>query len=86
MPYLLKAVGKDHSGIVHNIAHMLAVMGINVEAAETATCHSPKTDSPIFSMNMKLAVPGDLEAEQIRRALAKLCDERKVEITLEAAT
>ena len=83
VPYSLKAVGMDHAGIVHNIAHLLAGMGINVEAAETSTSHSPETGTPIFAMSMKLAVPGDLQAKSIREQLAKLGDELNVDITLE---
>jgi glycine cleavage system transcriptional repressor len=85
VPYALKVVGMDHAGIVHNIAHLLAEMGINVETAETGTSHSPETGTPIFSMNMKLAVPGNLQARQIREQLAKLGDELNVDITIEPA-
>ena len=85
VPYLLKAVGMDHAGIVHNIAHLLAGMDINVEAAETTTSHSPETGTPIFSMNMKLAVPGNLHTGQIRGQLAKLGEELNVDITIEPA-
>ena len=83
VPYSLKAVGMDHSGIVHNIAHLLAGMGVNVEAAETSTSHSPETGTPIFAMSMKLAVPGNLQAKQIREQLARLSDELNVDITIE---
>ena len=85
VPYLLKAVGMDHAGIVHNIAHLLAEMDINVEAAETSTSHSPETGTPIFSMNMRLAVPANLHAGQIREQLAKLGEELNVDITIEPA-
>ena len=85
VPYQLRAVGMDHAGIVHNIAHLLAGMDINVEAAETSTSASPETGSPIFSMNMKLAVPANLHAGQIRDELAKLGDELNVDITIEPA-
>ena len=83
VPYALKAVGMDHAGIVHNIAHLLAGMGVNVETAETSTSHSPETGTPIFAMNMKLAVPGNLQPTQIREQLAKLSDELNVDITIE---
>ena len=85
VPYALKAVGMDHAGIVHNIAHLLAGMNINVEAAETATSHSPETGTPIFSMNMKLTVPADLSAAHVRRQLEDLGQELNVDITLEPA-
>jgi len=85
VPYLLKAVGMDHTGIVHNIAHLLAGMDIIVETAEPSTSHSPETGSPIFSMNMKLAVPDNLHAGQVRNELAKLGDELNVDITIEPA-
>ena len=81
--YNLKAVGMDHAGIVHNIAHLLAGMSINVEAAETSISHASQTGTPIFSMHMKLAVPGNLHTEQIRDELAKLGEELNVNITIE---
>ena len=83
VPYNLKAVGMDHTGIVHNIAHLLAGMNINVEAAETSTSHAPETGAPIFSMHMKLAAPADLDAENIRSELTKLGQELNVDITIE---
>ncbi len=85
VPYSLKAVGMDHTGIVHNIAHLLAGMKINVEAAETSTSHSPGTGTPIFSMRMKLSAPADPHPEQIRGELAKLGDELNVDISIEAS-
>ncbi len=85
IPYNLKAVGMDHSGIVHNIAHLLAGMKINVEAAETSTSHVCETAKPIFSMHMKLAVPADLASEEIRSELGKLGQELKVDITIKPA-
>ena len=86
LPYNLKALGNDHTGIVHEIAHLLAGMHINVEAAETATSHSPQTGTPIFSMHMKLTVPANLHTDQIRSELAKLGDELNVDITIEPAS
>ena len=81
--YNLKAVGMDHTGIVHNIAHLLSGMNINVEAAETSTSHAPETDAPIFSMHMKLAAPANLDTDQIRSELTKLGQELNVDITIE---
>ncbi len=83
VPYNLKAVGKDHAGIVHKIAHLLAGMNINVETAQTSTSHEPETTEPIFSMHMKLTVPADLQTEQIRSQLAKISQELNVDITIE---
>lgn len=85
IPYLLKAVGMDHSGIVHNIAHLLAGMDINVETAETSTSHSPQTGTPIFSMYMKLTAPANLSASRIRSELAALGEELNVDIAIEPA-
>ena len=86
LPYNLKAVGNDHTGIVHEIAHLLAQMNINVEAAQTATSHTPQAGTPIFSMNMKLTVPPGLHADQIRAQLTKLSQQLNVDITIEPAS
>ena len=83
VPYNLKAVGMDHSGIVHNIAHLLAGMNINVEAAETSSSPAPESGAPMFSMQMKLSVPANLHSDQIRSELNKLGQELKVDIIIE---
>ena len=85
IPYNLKAVGTDHSGIVHNIAHLLAGMSINVESAETSTSRPEGSAKPIFSMNMKLAAPSTLTVQQVRTELAKLSEELNLEISIEPA-
>lgn len=85
VPYSLTAVGMDHTGIVHNIAHLLAGMNINVESAETSTSRSPETGPPIFSMNMKLTIPADLSPTQVRAKLQELGQELNVDITLDAS-
>ena len=83
VPYALRAVGMDHAGIVHNIAHLLAGMNINVENAETATSHSPETGTPIFSMKMMLTIPNDLNPTQVRSELQKLGAELNVDIIID---
>ena len=83
VPYLLKAVGMDHAGIVHNIAHLLAGLNINVESAETSTSHSPQTGTPIFAMHMKLTAPANLNPANIRSQLADLGEDLNVDITVE---
>ncbi len=85
VPYSLKAVGKDQAGIVHKIAHLLAGMNINVEAAQTSTSHGPEGTTTIFSMHMKLSVPADLQTEQIRSQLVTLGQELNVDISIEPA-
>ncbi len=83
VPYLLKAVGMDHAGIVHNIAHLLAGLNINIESAETSTSHSPQTGTPIFAMHMKLTGPSNLNPADIRSRLCDLGEDLNVDITIE---
>ena len=84
IPYTAVAVSLDHKGLVHQIAHVLASAGVNVESLETATEAAPVSGTPIFSMHMDLSVPADLPIKQLRHQLDTLGAEYNIDITLNA--
>ena len=84
IPYTAVAVSLDHKGLVHQITHVLASTGVNVESLETAIESAPVSGTPIFSMHMNLSVPADLSIKQLRHQLDALGAEYNIDITLNA--
>ncbi len=58
--YRIEVFGADHEGIVHQVAHELSQLGINIESMETETTLAPVSGTPLFAMNAMVAVPPNL--------------------------
>lgn len=59
LPYTIEVVGADHEGIIHQVAHELSRLGINIESMITETTQAPVSGIVLFSMTARVAVPPD---------------------------
>jgi glycine cleavage system transcriptional repressor len=57
LPYRVEVTGADHEGIIHDLAHGLSQLGINIESLETRSTRAPVSGSPLFTMTAVVAVP-----------------------------
>jgi glycine cleavage system transcriptional repressor len=85
VPFQVRAVGLDHPGIVHQIAHALHQMGANIESMETQAASAPFTGAPMFTLAMRIAVPPQLSLAELRTKLQAVCDEVNVDVTIQPA-
>jgi glycine cleavage system transcriptional repressor len=85
VPFDVRAVGLDHEGIVHRIAQALLDLGANVISMDTESVSAPVTGAPMFSLNMRVAVPPTLSLAQLRSTLQAAGDAINVDITVQAA-
>jgi glycine cleavage system transcriptional repressor len=85
VPFDVRAVGLDHEGIVHRIAQALLDLGANVISMDTEAVSAPVTGAPMFSLNMRVAVPPSLSLAQLRSKLQATGDAINVDITVHAA-
>jgi len=85
VPYKVSVYGMDHEGIVHAFAEALARRAINVETLETQSAAAPLSGADLFSMEMTIAVPGDLTPADLRALVTRLGDEHGVDATLSPA-
>jgi glycine cleavage system transcriptional repressor len=84
IPYRLNTWAMDHPGLVQSVAHLLSGLGVNIESADTSLRPAPYTNTPLFEMELVVAVPADLHVADLREALGRLCDELNIDWQLTA--
>lgn len=82
IPFHIRAVGLDHEGIVHHIAHALHQLGANIETLDTQATSAPFTGAPLFTLAMRVAVPPHLSLAELRSKLMAVCDEVNVDVSI----
>lgn len=78
----LELVGADRTGIVRDIGHALAALGVNVTALDTWTERAPMSGEPTFRARARLDAPVTVAEGDLRAALERLANELMVEVTL----
>jgi glycine cleavage system transcriptional repressor len=84
MPYLIEVTGADHEGIIHDIARIVSLRGINIESVETGTSSAPVSGTPLFSMKALVAVPRDLAGPDWKAELSEAARQANVNVTVSA--
>jgi glycine cleavage system regulatory protein len=78
----LDLVGPDQPGIVRDISHCLAGLGVSVEEMETDIRGAPMGGGTLFYAQARVCVPASLSEEELRQALEALAGALMVDITL----
>lgn len=76
----LSLVGNDRPGIVKEISHCLAGLGVNVEQLNTECAPAPMSAVDLFKARAVLRVPAGLALERLQEALESLADDLIVEV------
>jgi glycine cleavage system regulatory protein len=84
LPYKLTASCMDHPGIVYQISGALSSLGINIESMETRTYLAPVSGAPLFQLEARLAVPAQMNINQMRERFAEIQREENIDIELTA--
>jgi glycine cleavage system transcriptional repressor len=84
IPYRLTTSAMDHPGLVQSIAHVLRESGVNIESAETTLQQAPITGTPLFEMELVVAVPAGTPVAKLREAVGAACDELNIDWQLAA--
>lgn len=85
VPYRIRTYAMDQVGLVHQITHALSAMNINIEDLTTRLEHGPHTGTPLFSMEMVVTVPTDVQLQQMRENLEGLCAKLNCDLDIDAA-
>lgn len=78
----LDLVGNDHPGIVHEVAHLLAELGVSFEDLETWTSDAPMAGGRLFHARSVLALPEDLEVGRLIGQMESLAADLMVDMTV----
>lgn len=79
----LQLVGQDRQGIIHNMSHALAGLGVSIMELETATSNAPMSGGMLFEAKASLSVPNDIDAQTLQSTLEALANELMVDIDLD---
>jgi len=83
VPYVVDVVSMDHPGIVSEVAEFFSTRNINIEDLSTWTYAAAHTGTPMFSMNMTISVPAEVNIGQLRDEFTRFCDTLNLDATLE---
>lgn len=83
LPYMVDVISMDHPGIVHDVAEFFAGRRINIEDLNTWTYAAAHTGASMFSLNMTVSVPAELNIGQLRQEFTDFCDDLNLDATLE---
>jgi len=85
VPYEVEVVSMDHPGIVHDIAEFMSARNINIETLDTETYAAAHTGTPMFSLNLRISIPGDMHIASLRDEFGEFCDDLNLDAVLEPA-
>jgi glycine cleavage system regulatory protein len=80
---VLELVGQDRPGIVRQISHTLAELGVNVEELHTECTSAAMSGETLFKARAILSVPESCNVSELRKNLEKIAGDLIVEISLE---
>lgn len=83
VPYVIDVISMDHAGIVHDIAEFFATRKINIEEMSTWTYPAAHTGTSMFSMNMTVSIPSEVNIGRLRQEFTEFCDTLNLDATLE---
>jgi glycine cleavage system transcriptional repressor len=83
LPYQVEVVSLDHPGIVHQLANFFSTRAINIEEMVTNSYAAAHTGTPMFSVNMTVAVPADTHIARLREEFLDFCDEMNLDAVIE---
>jgi glycine cleavage system regulatory protein len=79
----LEIIGSDRPGIVHDISHVLARQGINIEELETEIASAAMSGEMIFRARARVRLPEGRHVGEIRDILEALADNLMVDIVFD---
>jgi len=79
----LELVGQDRPGIVRDVSHALATLGVNVQDLRTSVENAPMSGERLFRARAELAPPSGLARDAIRTTLERLAADMMVDLSLD---
>lgn len=83
LPYYVEVIAMDHPGIVQTVAAFFSARGINIEEMNTGSYAAAHTGTPMFSLEMSVAIPASTGVSSLKQQFADFCDELNLDGTLE---
>ena len=65
--------------MVHQVANVLRSLDVNIESMETTLEAAPVTGTPVFAMDLVIAVPSETPIQKLRDELGRVCDSLNID-------
>lgn len=85
LPYRLRTYSLDQPGIVHRVSAVLQRHGVNIEDLQATLASGAFGGGPVFTLDLRLTVPGKVPVRTLRQELETLCAELNCDLDLEPA-
>ena len=83
LPYAVEVVAVDHPGIVSQLTGFFSQHGINIEELRTDCYAAPHTGTPMFTINMVIAIQANMHISTMREQFMNFCDEFNLDAIME---
>ena len=83
LPYAVEVVAVDHPGIVTQLTGFFSQHSINIEELRTDCYAAPHTGTPMFTINMVIAIPANIHISTMREQFMNFCDEFNLDSIME---
>lgn len=84
-PYLIDAISLDHEGIVLMLSDFFASRDLEISEMNTRRYNAPHTGAPMFSVQMTVNIPANLQFAQVRDEFLDYCDQENLDAVMEPA-
>ena len=78
-------LGLDRPGIVRDLAHALAVRGLNITELTSRVRSAPMSAELLFEAQVSLTAPRDADIDGLREQLEQLADHLDMDLTFDAS-
>jgi len=83
LPYAVDVVCLDQPGIVYNLASFFASREIDIAELNTRSYSAAHTGAPMFSVQMTVNIPGNLQISVLRDEFMDFCDHLNLDAIME---
>lgn len=84
-PYVIDVVSLDHEGIVHGLSKFFADRGLEISELNTRQYNAPHTGAPMFSVQMTVNIPSEIQISALREEFLDFCDHENLDAIMEPA-
>ena len=81
--YSIHAEGADQAGIVYKISDFLAKHSLNILKLFSRKTLSPQSGTPIYTVEIRIEVPGQTPFDELEQGLSELGDEMHIEFNID---
>lgn len=84
IPYIVEVLAMDNPGIVYQLTNFFSAREINIQSLQTDRYPAPHTGTPMFAIEMIIAVPQTIIINDLREDFLDLCEDMNLDASIEA--